>query len=78
MEDSNRWLETITEKEKLEYENHKLEGIVEELNRKLGLAKEVLKFYAKEQIYQVYSEGIPTEVEQDSGSYARETLEVLL
>ena len=77
MTDSNRWLETITEKENLEYEKCKLEGIVEELNRKLGLAKEALKFYAKEQIYQVYSEGISTEAEQDSGSYARETLEEL-
>lgn len=77
MEDSNRWLETITEKENLEYEKCKLKGIVEELNRKLNLSKEALKFYAKEQIYQVYSEGIPTEAEQDSGSYARETLEVL-
>lgn len=46
MADSNKWLETITEKENLEYEKCKLEGIVEELNRKLGLAKEALKFYA--------------------------------
>lgn len=75
--DSKRWLETITEKENLEFEKCKLEGKVEELNRKLNLTKEALKFYAKEQIYQVYSAGIPTEAEQDNGSYARETLETL-
>ena len=48
-----------------------------DLMEKLETAKEALKFYAEEQIYQVYSEGIPTEAEQDGGSYAREVLNEL-
>ena len=36
--------------------------------------REALEFYAKEIIYQVYSDGIPTEVEQDGGSFARQVL----
>lgn len=36
--------------------------------------REALEFYAKEIIYQVYSDGIPTEVEQDGGAFARQVL----
>lgn len=46
--------------------------MLREQNKKL---KEALRFYAEEQIYQVYSEGIPTEVEQDGGSFARYALQ---
>ena len=41
---------------------------------KIDTLAEALRFYAEEQIYQVYSEGIPTEAEQDSGRFAREAL----
>ena len=48
-----------------------------DLMDKLEKAKEALDFYAKELISQVYSEGIPTEADQDNGSYAREALKEL-
>lgn len=35
---------------------------------------EALEFYATDQVYQVYSDGIPTEVKQDKGEIAREAL----
>lgn len=60
------WLLNRTNQIQMEME------MLREQNKKL---KEALGFYAEEQIYQVYSEGIPTEVEQDGGSFARYALQ---
>lgn len=46
-----------------------------DLIEKLEKAKEAPRFYANEQVYQIYADGIPIEVEQDNGDFARECLE---
>lgn len=45
-----------------------------DLMEKIDKAKKALDFYANEQVYQIYADGIPTEVEQDNGDFARECL----
>lgn len=59
---------------RLELDLKRFKKYTSALEDEIKLLRRALEFYAKEIIYQVYSDGIPTEAEQDGGSFARQVL----